>query len=50
MGLSKARSNRLNADKTRTQIALADISLTVIAGGGYLANSDFNLLATLIQG
>ncbi|ERT03864.1 hypothetical protein M595_5682 [Lyngbya aestuarii BL J] len=51
MGLSKARSNRLNTDMAITQTAIfAGIALTGIAGGGYLADCDFNVLATLIRG
>lgn len=48
MSLSKA-SCRLNTERA-TQATLADISLTGIADSGYLADSDFNVLVTLIQG
>jgi hypothetical protein len=48
MSLSKA-SCRLNTERA-TQATLADISLTGFADSGYLADSDFNVWATLIQG
>jgi len=48
MSLGKAHC-RLNTERA-TQATLADISLTGIADSGYLADSDFNGLVTLIQG
>ena len=50
MSLGKAHYSRFNADMaTQTEI-FAGIALTGIAGGGYLADSDFNVLTTLIGG
>lgn len=51
MSLGKAHYSRLNTEMAITQTEIfAGIALTGIAGGGYLADCDFNLLATLIRG